>query len=208
MDNEEREPRLYPSPEWLKALDRQEGEEIEALIAASRVPHRDQLLYEGPGPNILLTTADAIINWGRRSSVWPLTMGLACCAIEVMCVGFSRFDLSRFGMGIPRPSPRQADVMIVSGTVTWKMATALKRIYEQMAEPKWVVSMGSCANSGGPFANSYSVVNGVRHILPVDVYVPGCPPRPDALLYGLMQLQKKIDRMSLSRKGNGGSPSA
>lgn len=140
---------------------------------------------------------DKIYNWGRRNSVWPLGFGLACCAIEMICTSASRFDISRFGMELFRASPRQADLMIVSGTVTKKMVPAIVRLYNQMAEPKYVLAMGACASAGGPFKEGYNVVSGLDKFIPIDVYVPGCPPTPQALLNGLMQLQKKIDKQSI-----------
>ncbi|MGF1450838.1 MAG: NADH-quinone oxidoreductase subunit NuoB [Opitutales bacterium] len=143
--------------------------------------------------DIVVSRLDAVINWIRSHSVWPMPMGLACCAIELMAVAASRFDVSRFGMEVMRFSPRQADCMIVSGTVTYKMAPVVRRIYDQMAEPKWVVAMGACASTGGMY-RSYATLQGVDRILPVDVYVSGCPPRPEALLDGLMKLQRKIER--------------
>lgn len=142
--------------------------------------------------NVVVTKIDDVLNWARSHSFWPVTFGLACCAIEMMGAGGSRYDLSRFGYEVFRASPRQADLMIVAGTVTRKMAPLLRMIYDQMPEPKWVIAMGSCANAGGPFADSYAVVPGVHHIVPVDVYIPGCPPRPESLIYGLLQLQQKV----------------
>jgi NADH-quinone oxidoreductase subunit B len=142
---------------------------------------------------VIVSRADAVINWIRTSSVWPMPMGLACCAIELMAVGASRFDIARFGAEVMRFSPRQSDCMIVAGTVTYKMATAVRRIYDQMAEPKWVIAMGACASSGGMY-RSYAVLQGVDRIVPVDVYISGCPPRPEALLDALIKLQSKIKR--------------
>ncbi len=143
--------------------------------------------------DVVVTRVDAAINWFRKNSLWPMPMGLACCAIELMAAGASRFDISRFGSEVMRFSPRQSDVMIVAGTVTYKMALAVKRIYEQMAEPKWVIAMGACASTGGMY-RSYAVLQGVDHILPVDVYVAGCPPRPEALLDALLKLQAQVAR--------------
>lgn len=149
--------------------------------------------------NFLTTSVDYVFNWARKSSVWPLTFGLACCAIEMIASSASRFDIARFGAEVFRPSPRQSDLMIVAGTVTLKMAPVLKRIYDQMPDPKWVISMGACSSVGGPF-NTYAVLQGVDKIVPVDVYVTGCPPRPENLFYGLMKLQDKIDQMTLARR--------
>ncbi len=152
---------------------------------------------------VAVTTLDRLLNpaynWGRRSSVWPLMFGLACCAIEMIAAQASRYDLARFGMEVMRPTPRQADLMIVSGTVTKKMVPAIVRLWNQMPEPKYVMAMGACASSGGPFKEGYNVVAGIDKFLPVDIYVPGCPPTPQALMNGLIMLQKKIDKESISK---------
>jgi len=149
--------------------------------------------------NFLVTTVDYVFNWARKSAIWPMTFGLACCAIEMIAASTSRFDIARFGSEVFRPSPRQSDLMIVSGTVTLKMAPVVKRIYDQMPEPKWVMSMGACSSVGGPL-NTYAVLQGVDRIVPVDVYIVGCPPRPENLFYGLLRLQDKIDQMSIAKK--------
>ena len=146
---------------------------------------------------VSVTTLDRIYNWSRRNSLWPMMFGLACCAIEMICTAASRYDFSRFGMEVMRPSPRQADVMIVSGTVTKKMIPQIVRLYNQMAEPKYVIAMGACASGGGPFKEGYNVVSGVDKFIPVDVYIPGCPPTPQALINGLIVLQKKVDHESI-----------
>jgi NADH-quinone oxidoreductase subunit B len=180
-------------------LDRAEGEVIEALKAHSKqtIPDPDEWLDREVRRNILLTTVDAALNWARRSSVWPVLAFPACCAFELMATAASRFDISRFGMEIMRASPRQADLLITAGTLTWKMAPQIRRIYDQMPEPKWVIAMGACGISGGIFADSYAVVPGYNHVVPVDVYVPGCPPRPEALLHGIQMLHDKIAKRSL-----------
>jgi NADH-quinone oxidoreductase subunit B len=148
---------------------------------------------------VAITTLDRLYNWGRRSSVWPLMFGLACCAIEMIAAQASRYDMARFGMEVMRPTPRQADMMLVSGTVTKKMIPALVRLYNQMPEPKYVVAMGACASGGGPFKEGYNVVAGVDKFLPVDVYIPGCPPTPQALIAGMIKLQEKIDKQSIGK---------
>lgn len=147
--------------------------------------------------NIYITTLDRLYNWGRHYSTWPMFFGLACCAIEMICAATSRFDFSRFGMEIMRPSPRQADLLLISGTVTKKMAPQVVRLYNQMPEPKYVVAMGACASGGGPFKDGYNVVSGIDKFIPVDVYIPGCPPTPQALLHGLMKLHEIIDSQSI-----------
>jgi len=148
---------------------------------------------------VAITTLDKVYNWSRRSSIWPMMFGLACCAIEMICTAASRYDFARFGMEVMRPSPRQADLMIVSGTVTKKMIPTIVRLYNQMPEPKYVVAMGACASGGGPFKEGYNVISGVDTYVPVDVYIPGCPPTPQALLNGLITLQKKIDTQSIKQ---------
>ena len=178
-------------------LDRHEGKVIEKLKASSRkaIPDPDAWLDEEIKRNIVVTSLDWVIDWARRSSLWTAVCYPACCGMEWMATLAPRFDGSRFGMEIMRASPRQADLMITAGTLTWKMAPNVKRIYEQMAEPKWVIAMGACGISGGIFRSSYNVVPGYNKIIPVDVYVPGCPPRPEALIYGIQQLQKKIGKI-------------
>ncbi len=186
--------------------DQREGAVIMDLMRRSQEPYPDmgQQIYvqEDLPENVLMGSLDDVLAWARKSSMWPAMFGLACCAIEMITTTTSRFDISRFGMEIFRPSPRQADLMIVAGWVTWKMAPVVRRIYDQMAEPKWVVAMGVSAISGGPFVDTYSVVPGVNLIVPVDVYIPGCPPRPEALLAGLIKLQQRVGRE------HGGRPSS
>ena len=194
-----RKPFIYDD----KALDNAEGQMIETLKASSQQPiaDPDEWLDEEPSSNIFLNKVDTLLNWARRSSLWPCLCFPACCAFEFMATAASRFDISRFGMEVMRASPRQADLMVTAGTLTWKMAPQIKRIYDQMAEPKWVIAMGACAISGGIFTGSYAVVPGYNRIIPVDVYLPGCPPRPEAVLNGIMMLQRKIAARSLVKEG-------
>lgn len=144
------------------------------------------------GVNVMVSVLDDVVNWGRSNSLWPLTFATSCCGIEFMSVGAARYDMARFGFEVARASPRQADFIMVAGTITDKMAPVLKRLYDQMADPKYVAAVGACTISGGPFKSSYHVVKGIDQIIPVDVYIPGCPPRPESMLYGLMQLQRKV----------------
>ncbi len=183
-----------PVPE----VDRREGEIIESLRAASaeRIADPDAWLDEEVKRNVLTTTVDGVLNWARSSSLWPVICFTACCTFEVIATSSSRFDIARFGMEVLRASPRQSDLMITAGTLTWKMAPQIRRLYDQMAEPRWVIAMGSCGISGGIFRDSYSVVPGYNHIVPVDVYLPGCPPRPEALLNAVEMLRHKIRRTS------------
>ncbi len=166
---------------------------VPMIPAAEQDESVARLAQEVQEKGFLLTNADKLFDWARQGSMWPMTFGLACCAVEMIHSYMSRYDLDRFGI-IPRPSPRQSDVMIVAGTLCNKMAPALRRVYDQMPEPRWVISMGSCANGGGYYHYSYSVVRGCDRIVPVDIYVPGCPPTAEALVYGLLQLQRKIKR--------------
>ena len=202
---------VVPAPVWKDIKDLQEWQEHHKSRPDTGDKHSSKFesLTEGihrfPGGFIVTTPADAFLNWARKSSVWPVSFGLACCAIEMMATFASRFDVERLGM-VPWASPRHSDLMIVSGTVTIKMAPMLLRIYDQMPDPKWAVSMGSCANSGGPFRHGYHVVKGVDRVIPVDVYVPGCPPPPESLLNGLLLLQDQISHFRRTGKRAAPSP--
>ncbi|MBI2460389.1 MAG: NADH-quinone oxidoreductase subunit B [Candidatus Rokubacteria bacterium] len=184
------------TPSWGEFKDLQEWEKYrqerpEGDKAAAFADRLFDTIEHFPGGWVAVTSAEKLFNWARKSSIWPVTFGLACCAIEMMATFASRFDVERFGM-VTWASPRHSDLMIVSGTVTIKMAPMLKRIYDQMPDPKWVISMGSCANSGGPFRFGYHVVKGVDRVVPVDIYVPGCPPTPESLMFGILKLQEKV----------------
>jgi NADH-quinone oxidoreductase subunit B len=170
-------------------------------MGASLSPMDEQLRDELRRQGILTTTLGELYNWGRRNSIWPMQFGLACCAIEMIATTMARYDLARFGAEIFRPSPRQADLMIVSGTVTKKMAPQVVRLYNQMAEPKYVIAMGACAISGGPFKQGYNVLKGIDRYIPVDVHIPGCPPRPEALIHAFMTLQRQISAQTLEGEG-------
>lgn len=167
------------------------------MTAANDTIQSDIPIPEELANNVFITSLDKIYNWSRRNSVWPMVFGLACCAIEMICTAASRYDLARFGMEVFRATPRQADLMIVSGTVTKKMIPTIVLLYNQMPEPRYVLSMGACATGGGPFKEGYNVLDGVDKLIPVDVYVPGCPPTPQALIHGLITLQEKIDQQSI-----------
>jgi NADH-quinone oxidoreductase subunit B len=188
---------LTPSSE----IERREAAGIEALRNASQhpIPDPDAWLDQEIKRNLLFTTVDGVINWARKASLWPATAFTACCTFEFIGASASRFDTSRFGMEVVRASPRQADLLICGGTLSWKMAPQIKRLYDQMPEPKWVIAMGACAISGGIFHDSYAVVPGYNLLFPVDVYIPGCPPRPEALMAGFEALRRKISRESITR---------
>ena len=195
----------FPLYSQTSEIDFEEGDVINKMKRENinEIPVDDLSSNDELKKSAFVTSVDFLLNWARKSSLFPAQFGLACCAFEMIASAASRFDLARLGAERFSASPRQADLMIVAGTVTWKMAPAIRTMYDQMSDPKWVISMGVCATSGGPYYDSYSVVPGVNKIVPVDVYVPGCPPRPDALLYGLMQLHEKIRRYSLKGKSAG-----
>jgi NADH-quinone oxidoreductase subunit B len=183
-------------------VDKFESERIIQLCSESQslIPDPDEWLEKEVKNNLLVTTLDTAINWARCASFWPVTAFTACCTFEFISASSPRFDISRFGMEVLRASPRQADLLIAAGTLSWKMAPQIKRIYDQMAEPKWVVAMGACAIGGGIFKDSYAVVPGYNHLIPVDIYIPGCPPRPEAVLAGLQMLRNKIKRESFTTR--------